>query len=180
MSYPVRRAERVSEPAVEPVSVGESKTFLRIDGTTEDALLADLAQAARIVAEQETGLSLITQSWKLVFNDGVAQRVPLPHGPIQSITSVTIFSEAGEETLIDSDSYHLDASNQTLVFETIPYGHRIEIIYVAGFGDAADDVPADIVQGVLLHTAWLYEHRDSMMPPIASMLIYSHYRKIRL
>jgi uncharacterized phiE125 gp8 family phage protein len=176
--YKARRVVRSADPASEPISLSEAKTFLRIDGTDEDALITEMISAARIAAEEQTGKSLISQSWQVMYDDCPPPVVPLAHGPVQSVTSVKSIAENVSETVIAATSYHLNAL-QELVFESVPSGHQIVIEYVAGFG-AASDVPANLVQGVLLHVANLYEHRDSMTPPLASMLHYSAHREVRL
>ncbi len=180
MPYPTRRVERISSPAVEPVSLSQAKTFLRIDGSDEDALIADLIKTARIVAEQECAKSFITQSWRISYNHTAPARVALPNGPVQSVSSVSIVDDDGGASVIDAGSYHLDASGMTLVLELGLSGHRIEIEYVAGYGDAAGDVPGDLIQAMLLHVAHLYEQRDSILPPTFSMLIYAQQREVRL
>lgn len=54
----------LTPPTLEPVSLAEVKTFLRVDNTDEDeALVADIA-AARDWVEERTGLRLMTQTWR--------------------------------------------------------------------------------------------------------------------
>lgn len=178
-TYPSRRVSRAVAPAAEPVSLSEAKSFLRIDGTADDALIADFITAARLMAEELTGRSFITQSWKLEYDDAAPHKITLPHGPIQSVTSVNVIAENDAETTLSTDHYYLNARQQ-LVFNEAPCGHRIEIIYVAGYGDAPGDVPTDMAQAMLLHVAHLYEHRDSLNPPLAANLIYRAHREVRL
>ncbi len=180
MGYAKRLVQRTTPPALEPVTVSEAKNFLRIDGNVEDALLADMIKAARIGAEQQTGLSFITQTWTLAYDDCPPPYVSLPHGPVQSVATVIAMDENEQSTTIAASNYHLSADKEQLNFETIPSSHRVEIDYVTGFGNAAADVPADIKHALLIHVAWLYEHRDSIEPPAASALIYNAYRTIRL
>ena len=177
--FKARRVTRLSEPAVEPLSLSEVKTFLRIDHNNEDKLLNDIVKAALIVAEEQTGRSMITQSWRISYDDCPPQALDLTHGPIQSITSVKVIAEDGSETTIDSSHYHVN-SVQDLIFNTVPSGHQVQIDYVGGFGDAASDVPRDITQAMLMHIAHLYEHRDAMTPPLASQLNYANHRELRL
>lgn len=174
-----RRLQRVANPLVEPISVLEAKTFLRIDGDDEDALLTDMIAAARLAAEEQTGKSLITQSWQIAFDSSPPPVVQLPFAPIQSVTSVITLDEAGDETVISPSHYYLNALEE-LVFNAIPMGHMVRIRYVAGYGDAASDVPTDMAQAMLLHVAHLFEHRDSMTPPLAAQLCYANYREVRL
>lgn len=180
MRYPTRSVERIVLPALEPVSLVQAKSFLRIDSSAEDSLIGDMIKTARIVAEQETGQSFVTQSWRINYNHHLPASVPLPHGPVQGIVSVTAFDADGNAAVMDTDRYRIDAGGAALVFEEMPSGERVQIDYLAGYGDAAADVPTDIAQGLLLHVAHLYEHRDSIMPPTYSMLIYAKRREIRV
>lgn len=178
--YPSRLLERVSEPAAEPISLSEAKTFLRIDGTDEDSIISDMISAARMLAEELSGKCFIAQSWKLAYDRCPPVNMPLPFGPVQSITSVKTFDEADNETLIASSSYYLNAAKDVVVFETVPSDHRVEVVYVTGYGANASDVPADLRHALLIHVAHLYEHRDSMSPPQIAHAMYAQYREVRL
>lgn len=179
--YPSRWLLRTSEPAVEPVSVADARHFLRIDGDDEDALLADIIKSARILAEEITAKALITQSWTIQYERDVPQRIWLPYLPVQAIISVACYSEDEEllNTLPDS-AYHLNARKDTLVLESAPQGPLLRVAYRAGYGDAASNVPQPIRHALLMHVAALYEQRDSLTPPAASMSLYHCYREVRL
>ena len=60
MTEPLRLQIR-TEPAAEPVTLAELKTFMRIDGSEDDALIESLIVAARELCESYTGRALITQ-----------------------------------------------------------------------------------------------------------------------
>lgn len=178
-AYPSRKVVRLIEPAAEPVSLAEAKSFLRIDTNDDDALIGDLVAAARIMAEEQTGKAFITQSWRIVYDGCPPPVVILPYGPVQSVSAVTSVASDGAETVIAAQSYHLNA-REDLVFEAAPTGHQVRIDYVAGYGDAAAGVPVDLTQAILLHVAHLYEHRDNLNPPLAAQLAYSYHREVRL
>ncbi len=179
--YPPRWLMRSSEPEVEPVSVSEAKTFLRIDGSAEDGLIGDLIKTARILAEEITGKALVTQDWVLQYGTHVPQQVPLPYLPVQEVLNVTRYDE-DENSLgaVSATGYHLSARRDTLMFESMPDAPLVRISYRAGYGDAASDVPQPIRQAMLIHVASLYEQRDSLNPPAASMSLYHGYREVRL
>ena len=180
MTRPDRKLARAAAPSIEPITLSEAKTFLRVDGSAEDTLLGDMIKAVRIAAEDATGKSLITQSWKITYADHAPCDVPLPYGPVQSVTSVKCFSEAGEETTMNAELYHVHPAGERLVLETVVSGHRIEVVYVAGFGDAATDVPMNIRQGMLIHLLHLYAQRDTIAAPEAALAIYGAVRDVRL
>jgi len=55
-------------PPIEPISLDEVKTFLRVETGDDDALIAALIAAAHLHIESQTQLALVTQSWRLVFD----------------------------------------------------------------------------------------------------------------
>jgi uncharacterized phiE125 gp8 family phage protein len=95
--------------------------------------------------------------------------VPLPRYPLQSITSVTTFDTGDNATAVtvadvfNVDTYRTPGRLALRSGQTWPIALRetnaIVIDYVAGYGSAADDVPAPIKQGILLMAASLYENR---------------------
>ncbi|MCI5049588.1 MAG: head-tail connector protein [Rickettsiales bacterium] len=178
--YPTRGLHRVTDPSVEPLSVSEAKLFLRIDTSDDDSLIGDFITAARELAEAMTGRSLITQSWRVTYENAAPNPMPLPQGPILSITSVKTIDESASETTISSDDYELNASKTELLSDTGLCAHRIEVTYQAGYGPSASDVPADIRQAMLMHIAHIYGHRDEMNPPQTSLIIYQQYRGVRV
>jgi uncharacterized phiE125 gp8 family phage protein len=59
----------LTAPTVEPVTVAECKSALRISGTAFDADLPGLIAAARDVAQQETGRQFCAQTWRIELED---------------------------------------------------------------------------------------------------------------
>ena len=53
-------------PAIEPLSLGEAKLFLRVEHGDDDAVIAALVAAARAHIEALTRRCLITQTWRHV------------------------------------------------------------------------------------------------------------------
>lgn len=184
-------------PALEPVSLTEVKTHLRIDHMDEDVLLASLVIAARVHLETMLGLSFITQQWLLVLDrwpEGAS--FPLPFGPVQQITGITLYDSEDQASIIASSDYSLDALSQPprLIWRAgtaWPAPGRsyngIEIGVTTGFGAAAPDVPQPLRQALLLLVSHWYEHREPVglanevreIPQMVSMLTNA-YRRVRL
>ena len=155
----------ISPPSTEPVSLSEAKLHLKVDTTDDDALIARLITAARARAEWHTGRAFVTQSW-ILWRDCWAECVEIPLPPLQAITAVTSFARDGTPTVLDPDSYTVDAASQParILFGCVaPMGLRainaVAIAFDAGYGDAADDVPAPLREAILEITAELYVHR---------------------
>lgn len=186
----------MSGPAEEPVTVSEAKAHLRLDGSTEDILIASLIVTSRLHVEAALGLALITQGWRLTLDRWPeAGEVRFPLRPIQSVSSVTVLDDNGTPAVVPSQDYLLDG--QALRPRLVPRDGKwpapgprangIEIQLSAGIGDEADDIPQPIRHAILLLVAHWYEHRDPLeigsaaaaIPAAVSDLLRP-YREVRL
>lgn len=173
-------------PAEEPVSLAETKAFLRLDGDAEDGLVTALIAAARLHVEATTGRALVRQSWRLVLDAWPAE-VRLPVVPVIEVTEARAFDEQDDEHELDIGGIQL--AGDRLLLPAIADGMPVlrarlglELDYVAGFGDAAD-VPADLKQGLLALVAHWFEHRDAAVGavvPVGFDRLVSGYRQVRL
>jgi uncharacterized phiE125 gp8 family phage protein len=186
-----------SGPAVEPVTLAEAKAHLRIDGTAEDTLIGSLIVTSRLHVEAALGLALITQSWSYFIDAWPPGReLALPLRPVQSITAVRLYAADESVQTVASDTYLLDGAGSParLVRKASlawPKPSRaangIEIAFVAGYGNAAANVPAPIRQAILLLIAHWHEHREPVeigaasvpVPPMVCDLLQP-YRPVRL
>ena len=157
----------ITAPAVEPVSLETVKSFLRVDGTDEDALITSLAKAAREKGEELARRALITQTWDMTVNMWpIDLRLKVYRPPLQSITSVKYFdSDNIEHTWTD---YVTDTRNApgVVIFNTLPgvallESGAITVRFVAGYGDAESAVPERVKSLILALTAHWYENRES-------------------
>jgi len=183
-------------PAAEPIGLDEAKAHLRIDASDEDTLISSLIVAARMLVERSLGLALITQGWSH-YLDAVPQRgcVALPLGPVQAVGAVTLHDGDGGTTTVDADSYDTDPMSdpaRLVLTSSVPSSglrpfNGFEIAFVAGYGDAASDVPQPIRQALLLLIAHWFERREPVelgpgpqgVPEIAAGLLQP-YRRVRL
>lgn len=174
--------------ATEPVTAAEFKTHVRDSGLSDTEANSFVSQARNLI-EEMTGLAFVAQSWRLSLDawplgqeqwwDGVRQMarseiysgqgdVYPPRYPLQNITSVTVYDEDGNASVItvgdvfDVDTYQKPGRLTLKRGATWPIALRannaIQIIYVAGFGAAAD-VPAVLKAAILQVAAYLYSHR---------------------
>ena len=126
-----------TEPAVEPITLAELKTHLRISGTDEDDFLTPLIAEVRQEAEDATGLALITQVWQLTLDRWPSMReewwdgereghidliyggerqnyasVVLPRYPLQTVDTVNVYNEAGTPTAVTvADVFDIDTQS---------------------------------------------------------------------
>jgi uncharacterized phiE125 gp8 family phage protein len=171
--------ERVTAPASEPVSLAEAKLYLRVDSTSEDSLISDLIVAARMSAEIYLKSSLISQSWKLIYNDYLDAEVSLLMPPVVDVSSVVIINRDGTSQAVPPANYYLNAVGNKLLFDNYVSGFSIEITYNTGYGSAAQ-VPQPIKYGLLAHIAAMYDERVNTVMPRQSISLYSPFREVTL
>jgi uncharacterized phiE125 gp8 family phage protein len=193
------RLSLLNGPAIEPVSLSETKQWLRIDENDEDDLLAALNVSARLTIEAYTRRSLLTQNWRMTLDawpQSSKCRAPLaisiPFAPFRQISAVRVFDKTDVAQIVAPNSYHAPAADDRarLTFTSQPPapGRRndgIEIDVVAGYGDNASDVPEPLRRAILMLVAQWHEHRgdtqtsnDAM--PLAVKALAAPYRRERL
>jgi uncharacterized phiE125 gp8 family phage protein len=170
---------RVLPPSAEPLTLAETKLFLRVDHANEDAQILEMIVAARHSAEQFLKQSLITQQWKIIFEYIVPTSVMLPMGPVHSILSVNLVSREGNLTLYPASGYKLLSASNKLNFDAPPSADSIEITYQTGYGTASQ-LPKPIKFGLLNHVAALYDGNDQGGIPDAALMHYYPYREVAL
>lgn len=155
----------VQDPAVEPVSVAEMRTYLRLDDGAEDTLLAALIQAARLAVEAAARRILVDSRWRIVLDRWPPDRVVrLPLSPVVAVERVGILDAAGVAADLALTAYRLEAGEppRLAVDAAAPSPGRlsgIAIEFRAGFGATAEAVPAPLRQAVRMLAARWFEHR---------------------
>lgn len=176
-------------PSVEPVTAAELKAFLRDDSLSDSEANDFIEEARNLIEEmtglaiitQEWRLSLDQwpsargEWWDGVRQGSIAElhgsqaAIPMPRYPLQSVDAVSVFNEAGTETAVtvadvfDVDTYQKPGRLALKSGAVWPVALRptdaIQIVYTAGFGDAATDVPAAVKRAVKQVAAYLYANR---------------------
>ncbi len=156
-------------PALEPVSLTEAKSFLRITDGDDDALIGSMVTAIRQKAEFWTRRSFITQTWTL-WLDSVPEgfNITVPLSPLQSITHIKSYDSVNVASIFDSSYYFVDtvsgriALNEGQAWPTVLRRINVlEIEFVAGFGDASS-VPESIKQGILQWLKLLFANKSKL------------------
>lgn len=160
----------VTPPASEPVSLAEAKLFLRIDHTSEDALITTLIGAAREAVEAGCGRALITRRVREnldIWRRDAVNGALLSLGPVTNIVAVRLLADNGSQSVIDPERYRLEGGRDRprLVFPpglpaTLRSAGGIEVEYDAGFDDVAADLPLALRLATLQIVAALYEARQ--------------------
>ncbi len=154
----------ITGPTAEPISLDEAKLYLHVDDPDQDALIEANIVAAREYAEDVTNRPLITQTWDL-FLDSFATKILLKH-ELQSVTSVKYIDTDGVTQNLATTEYTVDTNSAPgSIFEaylkTWPSPRAVKnavtVRFVAGFGNAADDVPRVIRDGMLFYVDHLFD-----------------------
>jgi len=160
-------------PLIEPVTLEEAKTFLRVDNIVEDGFITTLITAARLHIEGTTGRAMIAQTWRVVSDSWPPDRtIVLPVAPLISISSITAYDADGAPTLLALAQFQPETNTAPARIFLPPKiseapdlreHNGIEIDYVAGFGSAASDIPQDLRHALLSLVGYWFEHRDAVV-----------------
>lgn len=157
----------ITPPTTEPMTLTEAKQYLRVDGTTDDALITSLVKQAREWCEDYQGKKYITQTLELVLDS-------FPYGdiefkacsPVQSVASIKYTDKDGVEATIAATEYLLDNDsfvnrivlgyNKYWPLVNLQSINAIRIRFVAGYG-IASTVPESVKWAMVLHMRLLFD-----------------------
>lgn len=166
-------------PSVEPVTLAEARSHLRLEATgspashEDDDYISALIQAAREQVETDTGRALVQRTYKLRLNTW-AYEIQLPYPPLLSVSSVKYYDMDGTLQTLSTDVYDVE-TDETPGLIRLAYGqswpshqgreNAIEITYTSGYqsgspDDLRENVPASLKQAILLIIGDLYENRE--------------------
>lgn len=159
----------------------------------QDAVLASFLRAAFAAIEARTDKILLSRGFVLTlhtWSGDVSQRLPV--APVPALTSVRRIDRFGVSQELDLTGFRVvaDAQSPHLIsvsagLPQVPSGGTIELRFTAGFGASVEDVPADLMQAVLLLAAHYYEYRDVTAlgqgcMPFGVTSLLARYRPMRL
>lgn len=185
----------LTAPAAEPVSLADAKAYLRIAYDGEDDLVASLVAAARSRVEEEAGLALIARTLRVTLDAWSPSIVRLrtmrlPVRPAVSLVAVRVKDAEGIGETV-TDRFNVEAGRSArLIWASGAFprpglpASGIEIDYVAGFGEAAEDVAEELRLAVTRLAAHAYQARDAdtiagKLPEDVAGLI-APWRRVRL
>ena len=181
-------------PALEPVSVEELASRLRLAPDDTPDHLAQLIRSARERVERETGRALLSQTWLerrdswdgdgrlLAF--GTQFRLLRP--PLIAIEAITIYAQDGTPSDQDPAAFFVDTQADpgriALKPDTIfPVPGRsvggIEIRFRCGYGDQVEDVPAPLVEAVAQLAMHLHTVEPDTAMPLAMQSLIAPWRR---
>ena len=181
-------------PEIEPLSLEEAKTFLRVETSDDDGLIAALIAAARLHIESQTQLALITQSWRLAFDCWPRHgRIAVRPGPLKAVNAARVFDLGDNARAVDTRAFVPDFGASVLAFmpwsvpRTTRFAAGIEIDVTVGFGNAATDVPEPLRHAIRQLVAHWYDNRgliaadaESAIMPASVAALVAPYRMLSL
>jgi uncharacterized phiE125 gp8 family phage protein len=170
--YPRTGHSLVTAATADPVSLFEVKEHLRITHDDQDQQLTDWITAATAYVQNLSGRQLVTATWKMTLDCFPVTPDPiyLPRPPVQSVTHVKYYNQAGTLTTWDSSDYTVDLNTEPARiqpdYQTYypTYQERIgavEIQYVCGYG-AASAVPYTYKQAIKMLVGHWYLSREGI------------------
>ncbi len=166
MSRPSGALVRLTEPAVEPVSVELLKKHLQIDHDDEDDFLErQLIPAARRYVEDEARVCLIASSWRQSL-PAFERVIRLERPPLQRVVEVRYVDADGAEQVLSESDYRVDQDSRPATITpalgtdwpaTADVSRAVQVTFVAGYGDP---VTADPVANTLSPSSGRYRDGD--------------------
>lgn len=176
----LKRRNRISPqllvaPSAEPVSLDQVKTYLKVDYTDEDAMIAGLISRARRAVEEYTRRALLTQTWQQLMDYGPFM-TEIARPPLQSVTKIEVTGFDGTVTQVDPSVYVVDTVSTPgriilnpgqvwPVWPTMRGFASFKITYVAGYGNLALTVPEPFIQVIYELVAFWYLNREGQNVP---------------
>ena len=154
-------------PTVEPVSLTDMKLHLRVTCSEDDGLITALIVAARQWCEDFEGRAYITQTITMNM-EWLFSQIILPKPLLQTVESITYIDTGGDVQTLSTDLYDVDAVREPgqivrAFSQSYPQVrgdvNGVTIVYKAGYGDAATDVPDRTIAAIKLFVGHLYENR---------------------
>lgn len=184
----------ISPAVLQAITLSEAKAHLRVTASEEDEFITGLIKSAMQLVESETGLSLITQTYRLWVDDLPQDHVVLlPRNPARNIVQIVWYDRQGTPVILPGSAYFFNSITRParLKFDraACPAGpcNGIEVDFDAGFGEAGVDVPDLIKRALKILIAHWYEFRGAYAPsdqpisiPEAYTHLIRHYRQVRL
>lgn len=179
--------------AVQLIATQDMKNFLRVDITTDDALIEEFIKTAQEVVAQYLRRSILTTTYDFTMDNfggdnrfensisegvhelpkymlqGGLNAIDLPMPPIISITTIKTYSRDNTESTFAAASYRLDTAGRVYLNEGYNWPTELRdqngvvIRFVAGWGYTS--VPLPVKQAIRQYAAAMYDCRKMCEMP---------------
>jgi uncharacterized phiE125 gp8 family phage protein len=173
---PIRTGLQLVTAAAPVLQVGDAKAHCRIDGSADDASVAQWIAAATRKVERDTERALYTQTWQLTLDTFPSWRgaieIPLP--PLTAVASITYYDSGNAPRTFDAANYIVEPITGRIGLTptgTWPTDLRvfapIVIQFICGSVQIAA-IPENLLHAVRLAVAWFSENREPTRAEITS------------
>lgn len=152
-----------TDMVAEPVDLLTAKKWLRVEFSTDDALITDIIRSVRLQLEKLTGKSLGYKSMTaLIEVEDSCQWVELPYGPVDVINSIeeriniATYEALTESTSTVNGDYELFGTDSKIKLNNTGL---FRFTYQGGYSE----LPEDLLHDMKVLTAWYYENRGHVM-----------------
>ena len=182
----------VTDWTASAVATSDQKSFMRVDFSDDDSLIAELIKASQNVIQTYLNRAITTQTLELYldrlpfYNDLKLQEgiytapdieynsnyIVLPRPPVASVTHVKYLDDSDTESTFSSSKYYVDLiSEQARIvlrtgesWPTVTETRNANayVVRYVAGYGGASDVPPPIVQAIKLLTTHLYENREAV------------------
>lgn len=170
-----RSIRRITDAVLEPVSIGELKSHLRIDAdfNDDDLYLQSLISAARHHIETASDRTLVRCQWQIKLDTFPSWDIELPRPPIATgPVVVTYVPSDGVYSPVTFTNFREDRDATPAVIRPQWNGswptcrgaeNDVTITYWAGYGDDPGKVPPPARHACLMLAASWYANREAVV-----------------
>lgn len=170
-----RSMKRIAGPVVEPVTIAEAKSHLRVDAAfvDDDAYIQSLISAARYHIETVSDRTLIRSQWQMKLDWFPSWDIELPRPPIAAgPITVSYVPSGGASNYVSFTDFREDRDSTPAAIRpqwngTWPSCRGAEndvlITYWAGYGESPSDVPPPARHCTLMMVAHWYANREAVV-----------------
>lgn len=167
---------RITQPAVEPVSLGEAKVQARVDTEADDAYIQALVSVARQYVEDILDITLLTTVWEASYDLFPVWAIVLPR-PMLQADNITVTYRLGDGATSTKSSAAGDFRVDTRTVPGRIYPNwsdtwpgvrgdenSVVVNYTAGFGPDGSSVPPLYKHLMMVLVAHWYDTRQIVAP----------------
>jgi uncharacterized phiE125 gp8 family phage protein len=169
---PYRSLRRVTNPAVEPVSLSTAKQHCRVDTEVDDLYVQGLIAVARQYVEDVLDITICTTVWEAKYDLFPVWAIVLPRLPMRD-AAVTVTYRNGDGTFgtISSANGDFQVDASVMPGRVYPQWARswpstrgdensVVVRYSAGYGDDGQSAPPIVKHLICLLVAHWYDTRQ--------------------
>lgn len=176
----------VTSDLVEPVSLEQAKKHLNLQGVIDDNddMIQSIITAAREMAEGKLNRTLVQRQLEVASSSWAS--IPLRKPPFVQVDSVSYIDAEGFEQTLEPESISVSTRTEPARVSLSPafrqyapqLAHQEEAVivrYTAGY--APGEVPAPIIQWMLLAIGAIYENREAVTAGVQTYALPEDYMR---